>query len=178
MYFVQTNKETEHGIFLNSILFSISFLSEKIHIKKIDPSCCWIFYIRSQFIYIKLVTSNEQNIGQYSNIISVLDWHQLFNTRGLPKLVILTDVIFIQLNLAASKLTINLMLKINTQNTVNRACIWLKLVSVVIDNICTVRILYNSSINIGVTANKNMFSNNVQTLSGTGSFQLSPYLSN
>ena len=49
---------------------------------------------------------------------------------------------FIQLNLAASKLTINLMLKINTQNTVNRAYIWLKLVSVVIDNICTVRILY------------------------------------
>jgi hypothetical protein len=26
--------------------------------------------------------------------------------------------------------------------------------------------LYNSSINIGVTTNKNMFSNNVQTLSG------------
>jgi hypothetical protein len=45
-------------------------------------------------------------------------------------------------NLAASKLTINLILKINTQNTVNRAYIWLKLVSVVIDNICTVRILY------------------------------------
>jgi hypothetical protein len=27
--------------------------------------------------------------------------------------------------------------------------------------------LYNSSINIGVTANKNMFSNNVQTLSSS-----------
>jgi hypothetical protein len=36
----------------------------------------------------------------------------------------------------------HLMLKINTQNTVNRAYIWLKLVSVVIDNIFTVRILY------------------------------------
>ena len=34
------------------------------------------------------------------------------------------------------------MLKINTQNAVNRAYIWLKLVSVVIDNNCTVRILY------------------------------------
>ena len=36
----------------------------------------------------------------------------------------------------------NLMLKINTQNTVNRAYTWLKLFSVVIDNICAVRILY------------------------------------
>ena len=34
------------------------------------------------------------------------------------------------------------MLKINTLNTVNRAYIWLKLDSVVIDNICTVIILY------------------------------------
>ena len=44
--------------------------------------------------------------------------------------------IFTQLNLAASKLTTNLMLKIYTPNTVNRAYIWLKQVSVVIDNIC------------------------------------------
>ena len=36
----------------------------------------------------------------------------------------------------------NLMLKINTQNTVNRAYIWMKLVSVLIDNICAVRIMY------------------------------------
>ena len=34
------------------------------------------------------------------------------------------------------------MLKINTQNTVNRAYIRLKLVSVVIEHISTVRILY------------------------------------
>ena len=46
--------------------------------------------------------------------------------------------VFTQLNLAASKLKINLMLKIYTLNTANRAYIWLKLVSVVIDNICTV----------------------------------------
>ena len=47
-----------------------------------------------------------------------------------------------QQNLVASKLTVNLMLKINTQNTVKRAYNWLKLDSVVIDNICAVRILY------------------------------------
>ena len=43
---------------------------------------------------------------------------------------------------ASSKLTPNLMLKMNTQNTMNRAYIWLKLFSVVIDNICAVRKLY------------------------------------
>jgi hypothetical protein len=31
--------------------------------------------------------------------------------------------------------------------------------------VSVLHLLYNSSINIGVTANKNMFSNNVQTLS-------------
>ena len=31
--------------------------------------------------------------------------------------------------------------------------------------VSVIHLLYNSSINIGVTANKNMFSNNVQTLS-------------
>ena len=41
-------------------------------------------------------------------------------------------IIFTQLIQAASKLTSNLMLKIYTPNTVNRAFIWLKLVSVVI----------------------------------------------
>ena len=43
---------------------------------------------------------------------------------------------FTQLNLAAIKLTTNLMLKIYTPNTVSSAYIWLKLVSVVIGNIC------------------------------------------
>ena len=33
--------------------------------------------------------------------------------------------------------------------------------------VSVIHLLYNSRINIGVTANKNMFDNNVQTLSGS-----------